>query len=178
MQGLNSRGAFSWLLKVSNEPASAREAGRRFHSVIVRGMKECSNSLVLLWICVVLVRLSAGRNPRSAGVSVTVPCTILYIRVRRCCCLYFSRLSTPRSSRMSVMLNLKEWLPWIHLAALQCAASSIPLSLARWGSQIVALYSSSERTKVTYAMHFNCCGHPFRFLLRKPTREFAFFTPV
>ncbi len=84
-------------MKVSSEPASAKEAGGRFHSVIVRGMKLYSNSLVVLrwWHslcmsvcgpCGVLVWLSAGRSPRSMGVNATIPCMILYIRVRRRCC--------------------------------------------------------------------------------------------
>ncbi len=53
--------------------------------VIVYGMKECSSSLVVLrwwhslWMCVVLVQLSAGRSTRSAGVITEFPCTILYI---------------------------------------------------------------------------------------------------
>ncbi len=46
--------------------------------VIVRGMKECSSSLVVLhwwrslWMCVDRVRLSGGRSPRSTGVNATV----------------------------------------------------------------------------------------------------------
>ena len=69
-EGYTARGVLSWQLNVSREQASAREV-----MLVVRGMKECSNSLVVLhwwrslWRCMELVRLSAGRSPRLTGVS-------------------------------------------------------------------------------------------------------------
>ena len=60
-------------------------------------------------------------------------------------------------------------IPFKNLADRRCNFSNRSQSLAKWGSQMDAAYSSVERTNVIYAVSLSLAGQCRRFLLKKPS---------
>ena len=84
----------------------------------------------------------------------TMPCIILYISASLKSLLRSSNCCQPSSFRILVTLVKVLWSPLTKRAARRWIFSIDEMSEDRWGSHIVAAYSSVERTRDIYAVSF------------------------
>jgi len=105
--------------------------------------------------------------------------TILYsIYTSRKSHLRSAHDSQPSSFSVWVTLLACLWSFFTFLTALRWTSSSAFLSLHRCGSQTVALYSSTDRTRLKYAISLSFGGAFFRFRRRNQRGLFAFLVIV
>ena len=113
----------------------------------------------------------------SGGMS-TKLLTTLYIIVS---CSFALRDSSDSQSNSVIILLTLSVLPYLlhtYLAALLCTDSILCILSLVPGFQIVLQYSKCGLTKVLYAFALVCVFGVFKFLLRNPNMQLAFFVTL